>query len=468
MLWPLNADKVMSVNVRIRLFCLALTLVPMMGFGGLRSDRKVEVAEQLRSKGLSELRAHVMLGELSGGIGSRLNGSPGAEAAVEWGVATMTKLGFQNVRKVPCMVPHWVRGATEECEIVGGVKLTICALGNSAGTGKDGVRAEVIEVQTLKEAEALGSRAKGKVIFFNRAFNPTFLNTGAAYGDAGDQRFVGPSVGAKLGAAAVLVRSLTGAYDDVPHTGTTRFGKSGPIPAAALSLVAADRLSSILKANPNAEVRLKLDCETLPDVPSANVVGEIVGSEKPLETIVMGGHLDSWDKGRGAHDDGAGVVHGLEALRLIRDCGLKPKRTIRVVLWMNEENSGTGAAAYAAYSKTSKEKLIAAIESDSGGFAPRGFSTSLKGRRAARLQAWLPALRLSEVDHMTSGGEGGADVEPLGPLGAALFGLEVENQRYFDYHHSEKDTLDKVHPRELELGAISLATLAWLLSEYGA
>jgi len=428
--------------------------------------KPVDTANALKNKGLSELKAFEMLRELSDGIGSRLNGSPGAAQAVEWGEATMRKLGFQNVRRMPCMVPHWVRGYVERCSI-GTEPLTCCALGNSPATPVGGVNTGVIEVHSLQEAEKLGDRAKGKIIFYNRPFDQTIVNPGGAYGAAGDQRFNGPAVGAKVGAAAVLVRSMTADHDDFPHTGTTGFGSGPRIPCAALSLVAADGLSAALKADPSASVRLELDCQTLPDAPSFNVIGEIVGSEKPNEVIVMGGHLDSWDKGRGAHDDGAGIVHALEALRLIRECGLRPKRTIRVVLWMNEENSGTGSAAYAQYAKTANEKHIAAIESDSGGFAPRGFGVSLQGRRAARLNRWLPSLSLAEIEKIIPGGEGGADIEALGSQGATLFGLEVEMQRYFDYHHSDKDTIDKVHPRELELGAIGMAILAWMISENG-
>lgn len=427
----------------------------------------IDAVNALKARGLTDLKAYDMLKELSDGIGSRLNGSEGQKKAVEWAEATMRKLGFQNVGRQAVMVPHWVRGDVERCGLVGGDSLTICALGNSSATPAGGLSAEAVEVHSLQEVQSLGSKLKGKIVFYNRPFDPTLVSTGAAYGTAGDQRFSGPAAAAKQGAAAVLVRSMTDDHDDVPHTGTTVFGDGPKIPAAALSLVAADRLSAALKTDPHQQVNLELHCETLPDVESANVTGDIIGSEKPNEIIVMGGHLDSWDKGRGAHDDGAGVVHAMEALRIIKECGFHPKRTIRVVLWMNEENTGTGARAYADYVKTAKEKHIAAMESDSGGFAPRGFGTSLKGARAARLNRWLPAFNIVQLGFFNPGGESGADVEGLEPLGVAVFGLDVELQRYFDYHHSDKDTIDKVHPRELELGAISMALLAWLISENG-
>jgi hypothetical protein len=304
-------------------------------------------------------------------------------------------------------------------------------------------------------------------VFFNGAFDPTLINTLAQYGGAVGQRTAGASVAAAQGALAVLVRSMTTAPDDVPHTGVVAYKEGvSKIPAAALSFVAADRLQAALKNGP-ATVKLTLGCRTAADEPSASVIGEITGSELPNEVIVMGGHLDSWDKGRGAHDDGAGVVHSLEALRLIRELGWKPKRTIRVVLFMNEEQTGTGGEAYAAFVKQAGEKPVAAIESDLGGFAPRGFSTSVSTEKGEMIRSWMPALSMFEAEKMRFGGGGGSDIGPLAPIGAALFGFDPENQRYFDYHHSDKDTIDKVNPRELELGAMSLALLAWLLSEHG-
>ncbi len=422
-------------------------------------------AKQIGDKGLVELGAYSMLIELCTSVGNRIAGSENAAKAVQWGQATMQRLGFQYVHLVPCMVPHWVRGPVEQCEIIDGASLTCCALGTSAGTSAEGVTGEVIEVTSIKEAQALGERARGKIIFFSRPFDFRLVSTFAQYGTGADQRFAGPGTVAKLGAIACLVRSMTPDKDDVPHTGTTRFD-GAPIPAAALSYMAADKLHLALQRGP-VKVHLTLSCKTLPDEPSASVVGELTGTEKPHEVIVMGGHLDSWDKGQGAHDDGAGVAQSLEALRLLKELGWRPKRTIRVVLFMNEEISGTGAEAYAAWAKTAPEKAYAGLESDSGGFAPREFSCSLNARRAKRLDRWLPGLSYFEADRFRAGGGGGADVGPLGNLGAVLFGLEPESQRYFDYHHSDKDTIDKVNPRELELGACSMALLVWLISEEG-
>ncbi|MFI5387528.1 MAG: M20/M25/M40 family metallo-hydrolase [Fimbriimonadales bacterium] len=432
---------------------------------GLSQSRYSGFVSKLGDRGLHQLGAYDLLRELTTNVGARISGSPEAAKAVAWAKGTMEKLGFQKVHLVPCMAPHWVRGKVEQCSAQdsdGTFRLTCCALGGSVPTPAQGITAPVIEVFSVPEAQKLGDAAKGKIIFFDGSFDASLIDTGAQYARASAQRISGPATAAKLGAVAVVVRSMAGDADDVPHTGAT---EKSAIPAAALSVVAANNLSDALSAHPELTLTLKLGCETQPDVPSADVVGELTGTDRPNEVVVIGGHLDSWDKGQGAHDDGAGVAHSIEALHLLKELGFKPKRTIRVVLFMDGEQSGRGAAAYADYSKTAKEKPIAAIESDSGGFAPRGINTSFKD--VHKLDKWLPALAYFEAERITAAGEGGPDIGPLGTLGAVLFGLETESQRYFDYDDSDKDTLDKVNPRELELGALSLATLAWLTSEEG-
>ncbi|CAN5518463.1 M28 family peptidase [soil metagenome] len=432
------------------------------------SSTQADFASQavaMRTKGLQELGAFSILEPLVTDIGPRPAGSINAAKAVEWGKRTMERIGLDNVHLVACTVPHWIRGTENVYLVQPGLrpdKLSACALGMSVATAPEGLEAEVIEVKSVKECEALGGAAKGKIVFFNGSFDLSLLNTFAQYGGAVGQRVNGASAAAKLGAVAVLVRSMTTDPDDVPHTGVVEYDPTSPsIPAAALSIVAANRLSAAIKAGP-LKIQMKLSCRMGEDEPSADVVGEITGSEKPGEIIVIGGHLDSWDKGRGAHDDGAGIAHVLEAVRLMKEMGWKPKRTIRVVLFMDEEKSGRGAAAYAAASVA--EKTIAALETDSGGFAPRGFSTSVA---AGKLDAWLPVLGEFGIEKFRYGGGGGADIGELGKQGAALFGLIPESQRYFDYHHSDKDTLDKVNPRELELGAMSVGMLAWMISETG-
>ena len=279
----------------------------------------------------------------------------------------MEKFGFENVRLESIMVPHWKRGK-EQAYILDGIKklpLTVCALGGSIATPHNGIIAEVVEVKSKEELQKLGDAAQGKIIFFNQPMDKKKITTFEAYGNAVWQRWAGAMEAAKLGAVAAIVRSMTTRLDDVPHTGSMGYEDTIPkVPAAAISTVDANSLSAQLIKNPRSKIQLILTCETLPEVPSANVVGEITGSEKPNEIIVIGGHLDSWDKGHGAHDDGAGIAHTLEALRLLKECGIRPKRTIRAVLFMNEENGGRGGKGYAEKVRTS-ENHLAAIETDS-------------------------------------------------------------------------------------------------------
>jgi Zn-dependent M28 family amino/carboxypeptidase len=336
--------------------------------------------------------------------------------------------------------------------------LAVAALGGSVPTPLAGVTAEVVEVTSLSEALALGERAKGKIVFYNRPMDPATRSTFAAYGNAVDQRSRGAIEAARSGAVAVLVRSMTTALDNVPHTGTLSYAEGVPkIPAAAVSTEGAESLSRLLRRDPHARVRLTLDCKTLPDVPSANVVGEIRGKEFPDEIIVIGGHLDAWDKGHGAHDDGSGCMHAIEVLSLFKRTGIVPKRTVRAVMFMNEENGSRGGPAYASNPARRKEKTVAAIESDRGGFTPRGFTMSGDSTRRQAVLRWR---------HMFEGGSG-VDVAPLVEHGAMGFGLDVDDHRYFDYHHSANDTVDKVHWRELEYGAIATAFLCYLISEEG-
>lgn len=427
-------------------------------------DHHAEAINSMRAKGLTELGAYRMLEELTSKIGHRLSGSPGADASVKWVAKKLTEMGATNVSEIACMVPKWVRGTGEKATLNGTIKLNVCALGGSVATPKGGIEAEVIEVKSLAEAEKLGSRAKGKIVFYNRGFDPTLPATFEAYGGAVDQRSSGAIVAAKVGAVAVLVRSMTLATDDVPHTGAMRYAADGKkIPAAALGIQSANRLSEAVRRG-KTKVRLVLNCQTLPDVPSANVIGEIRGSELPNEVIVVGGHLDSWDQGTGAHDDGAGVTQAMEALRLIKSLGRKPKRTIRVVAWMNEENGLRGARSYADYAAKAPEKHFAAMESDAGGFMPRVFGVD--EAKLAAVQPWLRYLQPFGIERFVAGGAD-ADNGPLAAVGAVLFSLVPENQRYFDYHHSANDTIDKVNARELEMGALAMASLCWLLSEDG-
>ncbi len=428
-----------------------------------------QIAEQIRTAALREGQAYDMLAELTA-LGPRLSGSPQAAAAVELTRQMMERLQFANVRLQPVAVPHWVRGALEEAAIInsptqGDVPLSICALGGSIPTPEMGLTAEVLEVKSFEELKALGKKAAGKIIFFNRPFDPTQFDTFAGYGGAVNQRGSGAIEAAKAGGVAALVRSMTPSVDDFPHTGGMRYDDSVPkVPAAAISTLDAELLSKILAHDNTVNVRLKLTCQTLPDAPSANVLGEIVGAEKPEEIIVIGGHLDSWDKGTGAHDDGAGCVQSIEAVRLLKALGLKPKRTIRAVMFMNEENGLRGGLEYARAAKEKNVKHVAAMESDRGGFAPRGFSVEGDSLAAQKILSWRAFFESVGAERITRGGSG-ADISVLVRDGVLGLGLVPESHRYFDYHHSDNDTLDKVNARELELGAAAMAIMAYLISE---
>ena len=429
------------------------------------------VANRIISTGLMSGQAFSILRELTSTVGARLSGSPEAEHAVAWAQQTMQRLGFQNVHLEPVTVPHWVRSSIEEASIIlpgpnTEIPLRICALGGSIGTPREGITAEVVEVKSFDELKALGDGAKGKIVFFNRPLDRSKASTFEAYGGAVNQRGQGAVEAARGGGVAALVRSMTTRLDNVPHTGSMGYNDSVPkVPAAAVSTLGADLLDSLLASKKGLRLKLKLGCQTLPDAESADVIGELRGSEHPEEVIVIGGHLDSWDKGTGAHDDGAGCSHSLEALRLLKDLGLTPKRTIRVVLFMNEENGLRGAKAYAAKDRPG-EKHIAAIETDAGGFSPRGFGVQADSSIIERIAGWAYLLRPIEADRIQKGG-GGADISELGKKGVPTLGLRVDGQRYFDYHHSDSDTIDKVNERELELGAIALAILSYVLAQEG-
>jgi hypothetical protein len=410
-------------------------------------------------------------------IGQRLSGSANAQKAVEWGKKLMESYGFDHVFLQEVMVPHWVRGVKEEGMIIDGknkISVPIAALGMSVATPKEGLTAEIIEVHSLKELDTLGeSVIKGKIVFFNRHFDPRFIETLRAYGTAGDQRNAGPAAAAKYGAVGVIVRSLTENLDDYPHTGTTRYAPDGiKIPAAAISTKAADQLSNLLRQRklPVIKFYFKQSCQMLPDTLSYNVVGELKGSENPNKYITVGGHLDSWDLAEGAHDDGTGVMQSVEALRILKTLGYHPKNTIRAVFFMNEENGDKGGIKYAELAAQNKETHIAAIESDLGGFTPRGFS--FDGAPPALIKninlQWKKLFEPYGSDRLITGG-GGSDIGPLKEKapGVVLIGFSPDSQRYFDIHHSPNDVFENVNKRELELGAASMASLIYLIDKHG-
>ncbi|MFN5025485.1 MAG: M28 family peptidase [Bacteroidota bacterium] len=455
-----------------RILLLILTAAPISGVLAQKGDslqiRKIVNEALLNGKCYSDLKF------LANEIGGRLSGSEEADRAVLYMYSKMREYNFDTVWLQPVMVPHWVRGEKEQAYASRGnlkTELNVCALGNSVGTGDKGLRAPVVEVKTADELDLLGKNGvlKGKIVFFNAPLNSAHIHTGTAYGESGWQRTKGPAMASRYGAVGALVRSLTLALDEFPHTGATQYNDSFPhIPACAISTIHANELSALLKVASTAEtqVYMRTTCQMLPDEQSYNVIGEIRGSEKPSEVILVGGHLDSWDNGDGAHDDGAGCVQSVETLRIFKSLGIKPKRTIRCVLFMNEENGLRGGLKYAEWAGMRSEKHVAALESDAGGFTPRGFNTTATGTAMAKLTAWQSLLKPYGIETLKHPG-GGADIGPLGKYGTVLIGFIPDSQRYFDYHHTQVDTFDKVNKRELELGAACITSLIWLISEYG-
>jgi len=439
-----------------------------------QSSAHEEQIKTLYHKSLTSGKAYDWLDHLSNKIGGRLSGSLNAERAVAWGKTELESLGLDRVYLQKVMVPKWVRGTFEYASIITGpgmsMNVPVCALGGSIATPSSGLRAGVVEVKSFEDLEALGEeKIKGNFVFFNRPMPAELINTFEAYSKTVNQRTQGAARASRLGAVGVIVRSMNLRLDDFPHTGSMRYGNlpnSMRIPAAAISTNGAELLSSMLALNNDLKFYLKLDCKNFPDVPSHNVIGEIKGSEFPEEIIVVGGHLDSWDLGDGSHDDGAGIVQSMEVLRLFKQMNYKPKRTIRVVLYMNEENGLRGGTAYAQYAKQNKEKHIFALESDAGGFSPRGFVFEATNSQFKQIESWKPYFSPFLADRFELGGSG-ADIGPLRDNKVVLSGLRPDSQRYFNFHHAANDTFDAINKRELELGAAAMSSLVYLVDQYG-
>ncbi|MFQ3351272.1 MAG: hypothetical protein ACI914_000514 [Candidatus Marivariicella framensis] len=423
---------------------------------------------------LTSGKSYEWLEHLSNQIGGRLSGSLNAERAVQWSKEELESLGLDKVWLQPVMVPKWVRGnfeyASIESSTGNSINVSICALGGSVATPNRGIRAEVIEVKSFVELKKLGvDKIAGKIVFFNRPMDPTKINTFSSYSGAVNQRTEGAEEAIKLGAKAVLVRSMNLSNDDFPHTGSMYYGSvklKDRIPAAAISTNGANLLSSMLKLDPKLKFFIKQNCQNYPDVLSYNVIGEIKGSEFPNKIILVGGHLDSWDLGDGSHDDGAGVVQSMEVLNQFKSLGVKPRHTLRVVLFMNEENGLRGGSKYANIANKKREDHLFALESDAGGFTPRGFSFDSSDSEFDKIKSWKKYFKPYLINEFTQGG-GGADIGPLKSTGTILSGLRPDSQRYFDYHHSSQDTFDAINKRELEIGAASMSSLIYLVDIFG-
>jgi len=479
---------------------LILILVTGKGFEG-RAQTAEDSAflRRLADVVLTDGKAYKDLWTLTKTVGARLSGSPGYYKAEVWGQKAMQEAGADKAWLQSCLVPHWIRGGKDSASWVGAngsssggsgggssnrgsgggssngggspagrrTGLDILALGNSVGTGARGITAPVVLIHSFEELEQKKDEIKGKIVFYNYAFNPKFIETFRSYGDAVRYRVFGPSQAAKYGAVAVLVRSMSHSVDNNPHTGALVYNDSFPkIPAAAVGLHDADKLADALGRGSEIKVYLRTMARMLPDTVAHNVIGELKGSASPEQFIVVGGHLDSWDPAEGAMDDGTGVVQAIEVLRALKAAGYVPKNTIRAVLFANEENGGRGGEKYMEEARAKGEKHLLALESDAGGFTPRSISISLNDAQIAAAAPWIRMMQPYGVYEFAKGG-GGADVEPMEKLGVVVGELRPDSQRYFDYHHSRNDVLEVVNKRELELGALNMAILVYFVDKYG-
>lgn len=431
------------------------------------ADSYREVAGRVLEAALADKDGWAKLEHLTDHIGPRLSGSKALDRAIAWAVAAMQADGHENVRAEKVMVPHWVRGH-EEAEILApyAQPMSILGLGGTVATPKKGITAEVVAVRSWEELAELGEAVRGKIVLYNVPMRGWSREHGDGYGDTVGYRVAGPSEAAKLGARAVLMRSLTARSLDTPHTGTLWYADGvAKIPAAAVTVESAELIDRLIADGETVRVRLVLSGKFLPDAESANVIGELRGRENPEEVVVIGGHIDSWDVGQGAHDDATGCVMMMQALTVLRRLGLQPRRTIRVVLWTNEENGGRGADGYRAAHEGEMPDHVMAMESDSGGFAPRGFQVQgdatvlAHTRDIASLLAPIGATEVAE-------GYSGADVHEMGTEhGIPALGVWVFEDEYFDYHHTAADTLDKVDPEAFAKDIAAVAIMAYVVAD---
>ena len=458
-----------------QLWC-AVLLMPLYAFAQ-GNDVSDSMFIKLVSDNIFNSRAaYDNLYNLTKGVGGRLAGSPQMVKAEKWGYDALAKAGADTVMMQECMVPHWVRGAKEKASVtvtqkngkVQTIPLNITALGNSVGTGNKGVKAPLIRVTGFDELEQRKDGIAGKIVFFSVPFEQEYIDPFRAYAKNAVYRSTAAQRAAKYGAVAVMVRSMTHAMDNHPHTGAMRYTDTGVnIPAVAVGLHDVAKLDSLFAAGIQPTAQLLTYCRHLPDTIGHNVIGQLTGSQYPEQVITVGGHLDSWDINEGAHDDGAGVVQTIEILRAFKALGFTPKHTIRFVLFANEENGLRGGRKYAEAAKENNEQHIFALESDAGGFTPRGFGFSVKAESWEKINAWKKLFEPYGVNRFTEGG-GGADIGPLGEaFRTPLAGLHPDTQRYFDVHHAVTDVFEAVNIRELKLGAISMAALLYLVDKYG-
>lgn len=459
----------MANFIAMKKYLLPIMLLPFAAMGQHADD--AAVIKKISDEVLRNGKAYELLYQLTKQIGGRLAGSPQSAKAEQWGKLSMEKNGADRVFLQECMVPHWVRGGKDEAVIIQvntqktSRALDVLALGNSLGKGT--VTAEVLAVADFEELEKRKDEVNGKIVYYNKGFDPTNVKPFVSYGQTGLYRRSGPSRAAKYGAVGVMIRSLTESTANDPHTGGMAYMDSFPkIPAIAVGPRDADEFWDLSK---RASIRMSMTTHGhfLPDTIGHNVIAELIGSEFPNEYITVGGHLDSWDVNEGASDDGTGVVHTIEVMRALQAIGYKPKHTLRFVLFANEENGLRGGLKYAEEAKAKGEKHIFALESDAGGFTPRGFSLQASKELMTKFQSWIPLLQPYGCAEFTAEG-GGADIGPLNrTFGTPVAELSPDPQRYFDLHHARSDVFENVNKRELLLGAVNMAALIYLVDKYG-
>ncbi|MFM9944262.1 MAG: M20/M25/M40 family metallo-hydrolase [Bacteroidia bacterium] len=465
-----------ALKYLIRKLILVLFFLITIAIGYAQKNKDSIQIRRMFDMALEDGEAYSNLRTLCKEVGHRISGSKAADSAVNWGYNVLSKMWVDTVYKLPLTVPCWSRGNIEWAYIYhDDTKLNITALGGSVGT-RGLLKAKVVVANGIEDLERLGEKEiRGKIVFFNKPFDPKTINGFEAYGACVSQRYNGASKAAEYGAVAILVRSMTHKIDNNPHTGGMAYTDGVPkIPAAAISTEHADMLIERLRDKPDLKVAIRMNCKMLPDKESFNVVAEITGETEPETIITVGGHLDSWDIGEGAHDDGAGIVHSIELLRLIKSNGYRPKHTIRVVLFMNEENGNRGGKGYAQWVKDRGEKHLMALESDGGGHTPRGFGISASDSLFNIISGYRNLLEPygCHVFKKSAWG-GGVDINPL-KLDSALtinpnmilLGFMPDSQRYFDFHHAKTDVFENVHKRELEMGAGSIGAIVYLIDKY--
>jgi carboxypeptidase Q len=438
---------------------LALAPTSLHAQNGLAATYR-EAADSLIRAATRDSAAYDRIGRLVDGFGHRHAGSASLEAAIDWILGEMRKDGLQNARGEPVRVTHWVRG-DESAELVRPrrARLSMLGLGGSIATPKAGLTAPVLVVSSFEELERRKADARGRIVLFDAAFT--------SYPESRRYRTDGPSTAARAGAVAALIRSVAPFSIRSPHTGRTSYDSTAPrIPAAALSVEDAMMLHRMQDRGERPVITLRMGARLLPPARSRNVVAELIGRERPEEVVVLGGHIDSWDVGQGAMDDAGGSVAAWEAVRLMKELGLRPRRTVRVVLWTNEENGVEGGKAYRDRHSAELDRHVLAMESDGGTFQPKGFAFAGSDSAAAlvrQVASLLQPIGATGVEHVPESPE--ADITPLVERGVPGVGLEVDRSRYFWYHHTEGDTLDKLDPAEVARCVAAMAVMAYVVAD---